>query len=78
MPIMAHQSMVITLLDNHAMIKHDDAVRVSNGGEAMCDQYSSPVLQDQIKPFLDLRLVQQHLCKCDKLSLPAIHSECYR
>ena len=58
MAALTHQGMMIALLDNLATIEHDDAVRVSNGGEAMRDQYGCAVLQDQVKPFLDLRLGQ--------------------
>jgi hypothetical protein len=57
-PALAHQSMMITLLDNHATIENVDAIRVSNGGESMHDQYGCAVLQDQVKPFLDLCLCQ--------------------
>ncbi len=53
---LAHQRMMITFLDNLATIKNDDAVRMSHGRKPMCDQYGSPVLQNQVKPFLDLCL----------------------
>ena len=56
MPALAHQGMVITLLNNLATIDNDDAVRVSNRREAMSDQNGCPVLQNQVKPLLDLRL----------------------
>src|SRR6266571_8191228 len=56
MPALAHQGMMIALLDDLSTIEHDNAIRVSNGGEAMCDEYGCAVLQDQVKPFLDLRL----------------------
>ena len=58
MSSLAHQGMVITLLDNLATIDNADAVRLSNGGEAMSDQNGCLMLQDQVKPFLDLRLGQ--------------------
>ena len=58
MTALVHQSMMIALLDNLTTIEHDNAIRVSNSGKSMCDQYSCTVLQDQIKPFLDLRLGQ--------------------
>ena len=55
-PALAHQGMMIALLDDISAIKYDDAVRVSNGGESMRDEYGCAVLQDQVKSFLDLRL----------------------
>jgi hypothetical protein len=55
-PALVHQGMMITLLDYLATIEYDNAVRMPNGGEAMCDEYGCAVLQDQVKPFLDLRL----------------------
>src|SRR5438270_18704 len=58
MPTLAHQTMMTTLLDNPATIKNNDAVRVPHGREAMSDQNGCAVLQNQVKPFLDLRLGQ--------------------
>ena len=55
MAALAHQGMMIALLDDLATIEHDDAVCMSNGGETMCDEYGCAVLQDQVKSFLDLR-----------------------
>ncbi|GEM_PF-5327384 len=59
MPTLAHPGMVITLLDNLATIDNYDAVLVPNVVEAMCDEYSYAVLQDQVKPILDLCLGQR-------------------
>jgi hypothetical protein len=55
-PALAHQRIMITLLHNLATIDNDNAIRVSNSGKAMCEQYGCAVLQNQFNPLLDLRL----------------------
>src|SRR5207248_8335219 len=55
MATLAHQTMMTALLDNPATIENDDAIRVTHSRKPMSDQYRCTMLQDNVKPFLDLR-----------------------
>ncbi len=59
-----HQRGVIALLHNFAEVEYDDAVGAADGGEAMRDQDGSALLQDQIKPLLNLRLGERVNAGC--------------
>lgn len=52
-PIGLHQRMVITLLDNLAMSKHDDTVGIANRGEAMGDDEGCATDRGAVERGLD-------------------------
>src|SRR6266446_3177587 len=58
MTTLLHQSIVIALFHNSATVKHDDAVGMAEGGEAVRDQDGGAILQHQVKSFLNVCLGQ--------------------
>src|SRR5579884_339375 len=54
-----HKRVVIALFDDSALLKHQNAVGVANSREPVSNQDGGALLQDQIKPFLNLRLSER-------------------
>src|SRR5712691_13153412 len=54
-----HQCGMVALLNDFAEVEHDNAVGAANGGETVRNQNGCALLQDEIKPLLNLRLCER-------------------
>ena len=55
-PLLGQKLLMATGFDNLPLLKHNNAIRMNDGGQAMCDDHHRPPLPHLNQTFLDFML----------------------